>query len=639
MGDRRQADWVTPASLGLLVLTVFIVGAMPVRDPDTWWHLAAGRLVFLSGVPKTDPFSFVLAGRPWVSFEWLAEALFWAVWKAGGATGLIFFKSAVVATGYALVWRVGRSRPIWSALLCALAVVAGRHWLVERPFIFDLLGIGLAAFLIGERPTEAPSRRAWLLVPLVALWANLHGAAALAAPAMCMAAVFAARLREPKTPIGSWAALSAASAAAVLITPHGWGVLEAAWRNASYPGKELLKEWRAPWWELAGPVGLWFLAGLIALPGAWRRGSPWAVWTAGSLAAALCLERSIPLFLLCAPACLAAAWDPPGRRWWGRLAGASRLALTAAVISAAGAAAALAWPAGSRAPRLGADLPMKGAVAFLAQQRPSGPLFNEYESGGALIFQGIPVFIDGRNAEYQPEQFRAALSWYRPEVWGTLDARWAFSTAIVRRHPTGAWTTKTLDDSPAWRLVYWDDDAMVYLKNRPENAALIERFGYRLLYPGRGHHQWVEEALARPGGGAGLLGELARSSTSAPGSVNARLLMAYVLVRTGRAADAVVEARAAAALAPGAAQPLFTLGWTLESTGDEAGAERAYRAALAVVAHDARAALGADLLNNLGRLAERRGERSAAAALYREALSWNKGQGDALANLRRLDGF
>ena len=70
--------------------------------------------------------------------------------------------------------------------------------------------------------------------------------------------------------------------------------------------------------------------------------------------------------------------------------------------------------------------------------------------------------------------------------------------------------------------------------------------------------------------------------------------------------------------------------------GDLPAAESAYRRALARVARDERAAVGADILNNLGRVLERQGELSAALRFYRRALRWNPGQGDARANLRRL---
>lgn len=626
----------------LVALAVLALCAMPVRDLDTWWHLATGRLILSAGIPRTDPFSFVLAGAPWITFEWLAQLVFWAAYASGGAAALVLLKAMVAAAAYVLAWRSAREHPAWSALLCGLAAAAARPWFVERPFIFDLLGVGLAAAAIGPRPSEGPGRRAWLLVPLAAVWANLHGAAALAAGGMALSAGLQARLRVPRTPLGRWALLAAAAGLAVLLNPHGWGVLVMAWRTVDYPGKELLKEWNPPWWELRGPCGLWVLAALAAAPAAWRRGSPWAAWTAAALAGGLSAQRGLPILLLCAPACVAAGFDPPGRRWWGGLGAGARLAAAAFAVAAAGGAAVAASPKGWAGVGLGVELPLGGAAAFLERERLDGRFFNEYESGGPLIFHYAGrrrVFIDGRNAEYPPDLFRRALAWHQPGAWAELDGAWDFRGAVVRRHPTGAWTTHTLDESPRWRLVYWDDEAMVYLKDTPANAPVIARRGYALLQPGRGNHQWVEDVLARPAGPAALLAELARSTAAAPGCVNARLLASYVLVRAGWPAEAEAEARAAVGLAEGQAQPLVSLAWVLEQRGDAASAADAYRRALAVLERRARPGLGADALNNLGRLAERRGDRTAAAALYRKALSWNPRQGDALTNLRRLEGI
>src|SRR4029453_4468220 len=36
---------------------------------------------------------------------------------------------------------------------------------------------------------------------------------------------------------------------------------------------------------------------------------------------------------------------------------------------------------------------------------------------------------------------------------------------------------------PHWALVFWDDDALIYLKRTPRFEPVIERFGYRHLAP------------------------------------------------------------------------------------------------------------------------------------------------------------
>src|SRR4051794_35974885 len=54
-------------------------------DPDYWWHVRTGRLIWESGhIPTADPFSFTAANHPWITQEWLTELLFFLVAKSFG---------------------------------------------------------------------------------------------------------------------------------------------------------------------------------------------------------------------------------------------------------------------------------------------------------------------------------------------------------------------------------------------------------------------------------------------------------------------------------------------------------------------------------------------------------------------------
>ena len=56
----------------LIVLTVFTVRSR-FADPDMWWHLKTGELIWNSHtIPRTDPFSFSAAGYRWIAQEWLS---------------------------------------------------------------------------------------------------------------------------------------------------------------------------------------------------------------------------------------------------------------------------------------------------------------------------------------------------------------------------------------------------------------------------------------------------------------------------------------------------------------------------------------------------------------------------------------
>jgi hypothetical protein len=70
------------------------------------------------------------------------------------------------------------------------------------------------------------------------------------------------------------------------------------------------------------------------------------------------------------------------------------------------------------------------AVQFVKDHRLGGPVFNDYESGGYLIFSGIAPFMDGRAGMYgdaflkraaTPSEMPALLEKYAV-VWTCVDA-------------------------------------------------------------------------------------------------------------------------------------------------------------------------------------------------------------------------
>ena len=59
------------------------------RDPDIWWHLADARLLLSTGhFIRFEPYSFTVAGQPWINPEWLAELPYWLSYHALGLRGI-----------------------------------------------------------------------------------------------------------------------------------------------------------------------------------------------------------------------------------------------------------------------------------------------------------------------------------------------------------------------------------------------------------------------------------------------------------------------------------------------------------------------------------------------------------------------
>ena len=147
-------------------------------DGDTGWHIRTGQLVLHNGAaPSVDPFSFSRGGEPWFAWEWLTDALFAAVFAWRGMGGVAALTATVLCGAAVLLfaWLLRRESGLWVAAGATLAAVSASsvHYLA-RPHIFSILLYTASLWILDEERRQ-PSRRVWLLVPLSALWVNLHG--------------------------------------------------------------------------------------------------------------------------------------------------------------------------------------------------------------------------------------------------------------------------------------------------------------------------------------------------------------------------------------------------------------------------------------------------------------------------------
>src|SRR5205085_6994023 len=110
------------------------------------------------------------------STQWLAQVAFAQVFALAGWTGPVVLSSACIAATFALLARFLASRVSQSAtlVLVAAALALTTPHLLARPHVLALpVMMAWAGGLVGAADrSSAPSF--WLL-PLMALWANLHG--------------------------------------------------------------------------------------------------------------------------------------------------------------------------------------------------------------------------------------------------------------------------------------------------------------------------------------------------------------------------------------------------------------------------------------------------------------------------------
>ena len=227
-------------------------------DPDLWGHTLYGlRHLDRGGSPEpTDPFSYSAAAAEWINHEWLAELVMGALFGSLGGAGLVLYQAGIslLLMGW-LMWNV------WAKLagsiipvLLSCAVLGGLHLGVSpRPQLWTL--VGLAAFLALARTDSA--RVLWV-VPLSALWANLHGG--VLAGLMLFSLWGSVDLLTSRGRRGRWRGVAAVLAwPATLATPYGVDL----WR---FFVRSLGEEWSiAEWVPLGVQLELMAVAGIVAI--------------------------------------------------------------------------------------------------------------------------------------------------------------------------------------------------------------------------------------------------------------------------------------------------------------------------------------------------------------------------------------
>jgi len=465
-----------------------------VTDPDLWWHLRSGQWMLEEGrIPYTDPFSFTMAGRPWIAHSWLAEIAMYLLYRYIGAFSLPLLRSLLQVATLALLLKMLWERwpRLWGnlGLLLACTLASTKFWLA-RPNSASLALFVVVLYLWYLYKWRGRDRL-WLLPPLMAFWANLHSGyvyGLLLLAVLWVAEPLAGRLWPDPVPLERrrWLRLgffSLLAVPAVLLNPYGPRLL--LYPFTYYFGSitlhtQFVGEWLSPNFHQFSNIVfmLLFLTLIAAL--AWKRGAIGPAETLGLLLfLALALNSiraagvAIPFLtwsiagvvgqgVLPRPAqARRGAWRPPTRTtvyiWYG-----GTLLLALLLLSGVGFEY-VTW--GQTSGFLDESGYPRQAIPTLASLPPSARIFNPYNWGGYLIWRLYParqVFIDGRADLYGDAVFEDYLqiAEARPN-WATLliDKYRVDAVLCERQGPLAT----VLAASPAWSAIYSDEQVMVFL--------------------------------------------------------------------------------------------------------------------------------------------------------------------------------
>jgi hypothetical protein len=185
---------------------------------DARWLAALGRTIVADGsIPSGVPYA-AAPSVDWVNVPVLGELVFHALHAVGGDRALVLaqFLAATGALSLLAVGmrKVGAPDAASAAVLLMVFFAALPSFIIVRAQLFSLV-LFCALLLLLRTEAAAPSRRIWLLVPLIALWANLHGAV-LIGLAVAAAYLLLERIRRDRLVA---VAVLGCSALALFLTP------------------------------------------------------------------------------------------------------------------------------------------------------------------------------------------------------------------------------------------------------------------------------------------------------------------------------------------------------------------------------------------------------------------------------------
>lgn len=529
---KKFSYWAGLLPLGAIFGLVFYLAHLEVKDLDLWLHIGVGRHIVTNGVPFADVLSCTIAGTPWVNHEWLFQVIVYNIFERWGPDGLIQMQVVIVTLTMALLLLLGYNKDKQLMLVFVLYLVSMvyQQRFTIRPDLYSLFFFAFYIFVLSLHIDKKWSVAALVITQV--LWSNIHGFFFFGPLFVLIGLVSEWLKRHARLPY-QWNKSGRLNdeeykrlkviwvfvVSACLVNPYVFeGALYPLRVFFSLSGEnkiffEHIQELQRPlhWGTLFSGNEFVFYKMLILISVVTfvfnRRQIDisallfWLVFFVFSIQAA----RNIAFFALAAYMVIItnvlniSSKDIIPIRFTGK----KFMHLTSALVkllflvwlfqSAEGYALQGYYDLDKyeRKSEFGGvslrSYPDK-AVDFLARNDIRGNFFNDFNSGAYLVgrvFPNIKVFIDGRTEVYGGKFFGQ----YR-KLWEEGDSAF-FEEAINKYHLTGALLNSVRQHIPEkvlkyfyankdWAVVYFDYDAVIFLRRVPENQKYIDQFAIDL---------------------------------------------------------------------------------------------------------------------------------------------------------------
>jgi len=515
--EKGEKIYNTGFKIFIAALFIFSISTLTVSiwDPDFWWHLATGKWMVDHGrLQESDPFSFATIPKdPYFPVErvrfiltqsWLAEIIMYKVYSVGGFAGISIMRSLLMTISLFILYlllRFHKMEPWVIALTMSCAYLIFALFTNERPQQFSNLLAALLLYIL-EISRHRRLKYAVLLIPMMALWSNLHGGYIYGGVIIWIyiisgwISIFIRgdEIQQKKRHLKLTLILILA-----FISSFANPNLFQAYVNTAVPQltnvSRYIQEYKPAYSSFKDHLVLFFVVSVTPILMAINRRrvdiTELSLFAFNAVISIMSI-RYIVFFAFYGSFVFGRYLDYTARSlitnrkgFFGTVAIITTVCLfTVYVVFVANLN-----PSGILKTSVNYSEYPRGATAFIRDTLPPKRLFNPYTWGGFLIWHLYPrfqVFIDGRNLN--PEIFFQSMEVMRADSsetyfglpkWKAILEGYNIDYVIVgplKKYSHGVRLVEGLVNSDDWELVFVDNDALVFIRNKEEFRNIIDRY-------------------------------------------------------------------------------------------------------------------------------------------------------------------
>ena len=163
-------------------------------DPDYLWHIKAGEYMFKNGLLREDVFSWSVIHEYWMSHEWLFEMIIYGLKKIFGNLHLFvycFSGSLILLLSIYFANKKEIYKNILFSILWFACFLLVAFFMQGRPQMISNILIATTIYLLFDLFKNEDSKKIYFLPLISIIWANVHGGSSNLSYLLCLLFLFA----------------------------------------------------------------------------------------------------------------------------------------------------------------------------------------------------------------------------------------------------------------------------------------------------------------------------------------------------------------------------------------------------------------------------------------------------------------